>query len=75
MPIYEYYCTSCRSTFEVRRSMSAVQTLEKCPQGHEGAKKVLSAFAMVGSAEEQCVNPAVKAGVSACCGGGACHVN
>ncbi len=74
MPLYEYLCVDCGDTFEVRRSMSAVKAEETCPQGHAGAKKVLSAFAMVGVAQEQCVNPAVLAGASACCGGG-CHLN
>lgn len=72
MPLYEYFCRDCGATFEVLRPMSQVKVEEVCPEGHKGAKKVLSTFATVGHAEEGCVNPAVLQGMSACCGGG-CH--
>lgn len=74
MPLYEYFCKDCGCAFEVLRPMSQVGAPEVCPEGHPGAKKVLSTFATVGTAQPACANPAVLAGASTCCGGG-CHLN
>jgi len=73
MPLYEYYCVACDDKFEQKRSMSEATLTATCPQGHKGARKVLSTFAMVGTATavaEGCANPAALEGMSACCGGG-----
>lgn len=47
MPLYEYYCNTCTTSFEVLRSMSAAESLETCPDGHTGAERALSVFATV----------------------------
>ena len=49
MPVYEYYCETCRSGFEVRRAMSDADSPSACPEGHSGAKRALSLFATVTS--------------------------
>ena len=64
MPLYEYYCGSCRTSFEVLRSMSEVGPEETCPEGHVGAKKALSVFATVTSGGESM--PMADAGCGRC---------
>jgi len=49
MPVYEYYCETCRSGFEVRTSMHEADAPQACPECHTGAKRALSLFATVGS--------------------------
>jgi putative FmdB family regulatory protein len=71
MPVYEYFCKTCDDTFEVRTSMSNMTAVAECPEGHAGARKVLSVFATVssGSAEpagEACCSP-MGCGAEACC--------
>lgn len=35
MPIYQYYCDECQSSFEARRRFND-EPLTTCPAGHEG---------------------------------------
>jgi putative FmdB family regulatory protein len=49
MPLYEYRCRECDTTFEDRRPMSQSDEPAQCPAGHE-ARRVLSVFASVGRA-------------------------
>lgn len=49
MPLYEYYCSDCTTSFELLRSMDDAAPLETCPEGHTGAKRALSVFATVTS--------------------------
>lgn len=49
MPLYEFRCRTCESTFEVRRPMSEASDPATCPEGHEGAVRLLSVFASVGA--------------------------
>jgi hypothetical protein len=51
--------------FTVERSMSAVATAERCPEGHEDVVRVWSAVSVGGRAAA----PAPSGG---CCGGGCC---
>ena len=62
MPIYEYRCKSCDTTFELRRPASESQAPATCPDGHE-ARRVLSVFATVGA-------PATAAAPAGGCGPG-----
>ena len=42
MPIYEYFCNTCNSRFEMLRSMSRINEDATCPQGHSGSSLKLS---------------------------------
>ena len=45
MPVYEYFCQQCRSTFEqLERSASVAQAV-RCPAGHADARRLISVFA------------------------------
>ena len=46
MPIYEYECLTCGSTFEKRQSFSE-KPIADCPNGHEDTRRLLSAPAIV----------------------------
>lgn len=50
MPLYEYRCPECDTTFEARRSMSEASDPIECPSGHVGSRRLLSVFASTGSA-------------------------
>jgi putative FmdB family regulatory protein len=45
MPIYEYRCQSCDTSFEQRRPASESGLTATCPAGHPGARRRLSVFA------------------------------
>ncbi|HJL77588.1 MAG TPA: zinc ribbon domain-containing protein [Acidimicrobiales bacterium] len=69
MPLYDYRCGTCGSVFEVRRPMSESGEPAVCPDGHEGARRLLSVFAAVGGTDQGTSMP-----TSAGCGGAcACH--
>jgi putative FmdB family regulatory protein len=40
MPLYEYYCRTCRETFEVLRPMSAASEAVPCAKGHKTERVV-----------------------------------
>ena len=44
MPIYEYYCASCKQEFEVLRPASQSQDSAPCTSCQEPAKRQLSTF-------------------------------
>ncbi len=72
MPLYEFKCKECDDTFEVRRPMSEASDPATCPQGHDGAVRLLSVFASVGASSGGAPAPAPKAGGHGCGGGCAC---
>lgn len=47
MPLYEYYCSQCETKFELLRPMSRSDAPAACPNGHQGAERVLSVFSAV----------------------------
>lgn len=47
MPLYEYYCRKCDSQFERLRPASAQGEPTSCPNGHAGARPVVSLVASV----------------------------
>ena len=49
MPLYEFRCRVCDEVFEERRPMSEASAPATCPQGHDGAVRLLSVFASVGA--------------------------
>ena len=70
MPIYEYYCPSCRTRFERKRPMVEAAATARCEEGHE-AGRALSMFATAraGSGPEEFAMPS---GGGCACGGGGC---
>ncbi|GAB4433961.1 MAG: zinc ribbon domain-containing protein [Anaerolineae bacterium] len=46
MPIYEYECITCGTTFEKRQSFSDAPVAD-CPNGHSDTRRLLSAPAIV----------------------------
>ncbi len=68
MPMYEYYCPTCKARFEKLRSMSASDDAVRCGEGHHGARRLVSVFAM-GNRSTESVPVAAGGG---CCGGGGC---
>lgn len=68
MPLYEYFCPTCETKFERLRPMSASDEPSICPEGHEGAERLVSLFSAVGTDESG--NSVTFAGGCAC--GGAC---
>jgi putative FmdB family regulatory protein len=70
MPLYEFRCRTCDSTFDERRPMAEANAPATCPQGHDNAVRMLSVFASVGGGSAQAM-PAAPSG-GGCCGGGCC---
>lgn len=69
VPLYEFRCRACDETFEVRRPMSESSAPATCPQGHDGAVRLLSVFASVGATAAS--EPATQARpTGGGCGGG-----
>jgi hypothetical protein len=66
MARYDFRCTSCEQTFELTRPMADADDPASCPQGHEGARRLLPVFTATGMASI----PATSGG--GCCGGGCC---
>jgi len=70
MPLYEYRCPKCRTTFETLRPMREASSAATCPKGHAGAERVVS---LVASRTYGDGNEAFSMGGGGCaCGGGAC---
>lgn len=72
MPLYEFRCKTCDDTFEVRRPMSEAGEPATCPDGHQGAVRLLSVFANVGGGASPAPAAAPRAG-GGCGGACACH--
>jgi putative FmdB family regulatory protein len=71
MATYEYRCPTCETRFELRRPMSDSSAPAVCPEGHDGAVRLLSVFASVTGGES---SPAGMSMPSAPCGPScACH--
>ena len=75
MPLYEYYCSQCKATFEKRLPMSRSQDDETCPECQRPAKRAISVFSSFASGGEVTMaaarpNPGGMNG--GMCGFGAC---
>jgi putative FmdB family regulatory protein len=75
MPMYEYYCRTCKTKFEKLQPMSASDQTVACPSGHAGAVRTLSVVARVGGSRSgdfdfESVSASSNSGGCAC--GGAC---
>ncbi|MBU3716785.1 MAG: zinc ribbon domain-containing protein [Actinobacteria bacterium] len=73
MPLYEFRCRTCESTFEVRRPMSEASDPATCPEGHPGAVRLLSVFASVGGGSAPAASPAPSSGGGCGSGCGCAH--
>jgi putative FmdB family regulatory protein len=71
MPLYDYRCVVCDTTFESRRPMAESGEPATCPNGHDGARRLLSVFASVG-ATDAAPAPSLPAGPMGGGCGGAC---
>lgn len=70
MPLYDFRCRTCDETFEIRRPMSEASDPATCPQGHEGAVRLLSVFASVGASGSSAPTPTTPRPTGGGCGGG-----
>jgi putative FmdB family regulatory protein len=66
MPLYEYRCRTCDTTFDLRRSMSESNDPADCPSGHPGAVRLLSVFASTGGASSSPAPSAPRGGGGGC---------
>jgi len=69
MPVYEYHCPTCRSTFEMLRPMSRSTDDATCPSGHKKATRVLS---LVANRPREAGAPSSGGGCGGCGGGCSC---
>ena len=44
MPLYDFRCPTCDERFEVRRPIAESDQPVSCPQGHEGAIRVITTW-------------------------------
>jgi putative FmdB family regulatory protein len=71
MPLYEYRCPTCRTTFELLRPMREAERTATCPSGHASATRVISLVA--GRAwDGAAVSGATALGGGCACGGRSC---
>jgi putative FmdB family regulatory protein len=75
MPLYEYYCSDCKSTFELLVSHLHADDVV-CTKCHgEKIRRLLSVFALTGKASEESGYDGYDTsadGGSCGCGGGSC---
>ena len=65
MPLYEYHCQRCTSSFELLRPMSASREEADCPRCEAPAPRVLSVFAATTTGSGVGEAPSAIAGISA----------
>jgi putative FmdB family regulatory protein len=72
MPLYEYFCQRCGDKFELLRSMSWSEEPATCPEGHEGAERVLSTFASFSKGADGMSTPVGGGSACSSCSSGSC---
>lgn len=74
MPLYEYYCPTCKSTVELLRMPAQADAPVACPQCQTtSAQRILSLFATSVKSASTSPAPAMSSG-GGCCGGSCgCH--
>ena len=71
MPMYEYYCSTCRTRFENLVRVAGEGAHAVCQScGRERVPRVLSTFATVRGGSDGAAMTAVAGGGGGCCGGG-----
>lgn len=74
MPLYEYFCPTCKDTFEQLRPAQKADEATTCPACRQTAsQRVLSLFAssVKGEGADAAMPMSMPMG-GGCCGGGAC---
>jgi len=71
MPLYEYFCPKCTSTYELLRPMQRSDEPGTCPKGHPNGARTITAFASVTKSASGDAMP-MPSGGGCACGGGAC---
>ena len=69
MPIYEYHCPSCKSTFELLRPMSQSGEQASCPKCGKPAEKTVSRFACLAKDDTGYTAPLGGPSCGGCSGG------
>ena len=73
MPVYEYRCNACRTTFELLRPMNHAADVPTCPAGHNRVERVVSLIAArVGGGGDAELDEAAGGGGCGSCAGGSC---
>ena len=72
MPIYEYTCTTCATTFERLRSMSRMDDEAPCPECDSDSTRQLSVFAAFSSSSNGETSAVAGGGGCGGCGPGGC---
>jgi putative FmdB family regulatory protein len=73
MPLYEYYCSDCRTKFDARRPMSKADAVIQCKNCESmQTSRTLSLFATVSSSGSDRVPQTMSSGFGGGCCGGAC---
>lgn len=74
MPVYEYYCTDCRNTFEALRNMSAATEPMECAKcgSAKHVNRTITTFARVGGGIEAYGGTESGGSASPSFGGGGC---
>ncbi|HUZ76066.1 MAG TPA: zinc ribbon domain-containing protein [Chloroflexota bacterium] len=76
MPLYEYHCSACHSTFELLRDMAAASEPAPCGECGESthvARRITS-FVRIGGAASEAPIATGAPSAGGCCGGACgCH--
>jgi len=76
MPLYEYYCSDCKSKFELLVSHQHADDVVCMKCRSEKVRRLLSVFARASStSEEGTLDDMSSSGGTCGCGGGACGCN
>jgi putative FmdB family regulatory protein len=68
MPIYEYLCPECDSSFEEMRPLSQCDKPAECPRCHKPARRKMSTFACFSTTVSGVPTRVPGTGGSACSG-------
>ncbi|MGP0031085.1 MAG: FmdB family zinc ribbon protein [Acidimicrobiales bacterium] len=72
MPVYEFRCRTCDTTYEERRPMADADAPATCPHGHTGAARLLPVFATTGLAAQPIGGPCGAPEIGGCGSGCGC---
>ncbi len=76
MPLYEYYCSDCKSRFELLVSHQHADDVVCMKCRSEKVRRLLSVFALASNgSEESTFDDMGPSGGTCGCGGGACGCN